>query len=134
MGEMSEAMRQVFAGRLPDLLGMEFVAVAPERTVVRLPYRRALSMPYDAMHGGAVAALADTAAGAAMAVGLSPGETFTTVEMKLNLISAVREGVATAVAVPLHRGRRTAVFEVRVHDERDRLVAIFTCTQLVNGG
>ncbi len=131
MSELVSIMQQIHEGRFPELLGVEYIEVSRERAVVRLPFRKAVTMPYGHMHGGAIAALTDTAAGAVTAAGLRGGQTFTTVELKLNLISAVKAGGATAVAVPLHWGRRTAVIEVRVSDDGGKLVAIFTCTQML---
>jgi uncharacterized protein (TIGR00369 family) len=124
-----------FLGRLPgrftDLLGMRVEQAGVERTVLTMEYRRELTMPFGVIHGGAVAALADSAAGIAMMAALRPGEAFATAEMKLNLLGAVREGTLTAEASPLHRGRRTAVYEVKVTDGRGRLIALFLCTQMI---
>ena len=66
---------------------------------------------------------------------LEAGSTFTTVEMKTNVFAAGVEGaVLVGVAEPLHVGRRTQVWEVRVRRERDdRLVANFVCTQMILG-
>jgi uncharacterized protein (TIGR00369 family) len=124
-----------FLGRLPgrftDLLGMRVEQAGPERTVLTMECRHELTMPYGVLHGGAVAALADSAAGIATMASLRPGEAFATVEMKLNLLGAVREGTVTAEAVVVHRGRRTAVYEVKVTDGRGRLIALFLCTQMI---
>ena len=124
-----------FLGRLPgrftDLLGIRVEQAGAERTVVAMECRPELTTPYGVLHGGAVAALADSAAGIAMMAALRAGEAFATAEMKLNLLGAVREGILTAEASAIHRGRRTAVYEVKVTDGRARLIALFLCTQMV---
>jgi 1,4-dihydroxy-2-naphthoyl-CoA hydrolase len=124
-----------FLGRLPgrftDLLGIQVEQAGAERTVLTMECRPELTMPYGVMHGGAVAALADSAAGIAMMASLRPGEAFATAEMKLNLLGAVREGTLTAEASAIHRGRRTAVYEVKVTDGRGRLIGLFLCTQMI---
>jgi uncharacterized protein (TIGR00369 family) len=124
-----------FLGRLPgrftDLLGIRVEQAGAERAVLTMECRRELTMPYGVLHGGAVAALADSAAGIAMTATLRPGEAFATAEMKLNLLGAVREGILTAEASLIHRGRRTAVYEVRVTDGQARLIALFLCTQML---
>jgi uncharacterized protein (TIGR00369 family) len=102
-------------GRFTDLLGMQVEQAAAERTVPTMECRRELTTPYGVMHGGAVAALADSAAGIAMMATLRPGEAFATVEMKMNLLGAVREGTLTAEASAIHRGRRTAVYSGQGH-------------------
>ena len=64
---------------------------------------------------------------------LGPGENFTTVELKTNVFAAAKAGdVLTAVGEPLHRGKRTQVWEVRMYNG-DRLAANFVCTQMVLG-
>jgi 1,4-dihydroxy-2-naphthoyl-CoA hydrolase len=124
-----------FLGRLPgrftDLLGIRVEQVGAERTVLTMACRRELTTPHGVIHGGAVAALADSAAGIAMMASLQSGEAFATVEMKLNLLGAAREGALTAEASAIHRGRRTAVYGVKVADGRARLVALFLCTQMI---
>jgi 1,4-dihydroxy-2-naphthoyl-CoA hydrolase len=124
-----------FLGRLPgrftDLLGIRVEQVGPERTVLTMECRPELTTPHGVIHGGAVAALADSAAGFAMMASLRPGEAFATAEMKLNLLGPAREGTLTAEASAIHRGRRTAVYEVKVADGRGRLIALFLCTQMI---
>jgi uncharacterized protein (TIGR00369 family) len=75
------------------------------------------------MHGGAVFAAADAATGVAAMGLLAPGETLTTIEMKINFIRTVPAGEVVAEAVILHRGRSTAVGEAEVKDAEGRLVA-----------
>ena len=113
------------------LLGMRTISVSPERAEVVMEHQKSITMPYGMIHGGAIASLADTAAGYAMASSLTRDEAFATLEMKMNILRAVREGAVTAVATPIHRGSRTAVYDVRITDGEGRLVATFSCTQLI---
>ena len=74
---------------------------------------------------------ADTLAAFGTMSNLGPGENFTTVELKTNVFAAAKAGdVLTAVGEPLHRGKRTQVWEVRMYNG-DRLAANFVCTQMV---
>lgn len=124
-----------FAGRLEDglvgHLGMRVEEAGASRAVVSMDYRPEVTMPFGYMHGGALAALADTAAGIAVAASLGEGERFVTAEMKLNLLRGVKEGTVRAIAEPLHRGRRTGVYQVRLVDGVGNLVGIFICTQMI---
>ena len=89
--------------------------------------------PGGYVHGGCWTAFADTVAAWGTMRNLEPGLDFTTVEMKTNVFTAGRPGdVLTAVGEPLHIGRRTQVWEVRVH-KGERLAANFVCTQMVLG-
>ena len=113
-------------GTLFDKLGGELLEATAERVVGRIPVE-GNTQPLGFLHGGATAALAETVAsvGAWMASGGQP--TFG-LEIKVNHMRSVRSGWITATAVPLHVGRTTQVWEIRVHDDDSRLVAFSTCT------
>ena len=129
-----ELSRSVLAGSFPGDLGIEIVEVAPERVVGRMSVDRRHLHPGGYVHGGVWAALADTVAAWGTRRNLADGLDFTTVELKVNVFAAGREGdELTGIGEPLHVGRRTQVWEVRVHNG-DRLAANFLCTQMVLGG
>lgn len=83
------------------------------------------------LHGGIVATLADTAMGFAFATTLAEGETFATLEIKVNFLRPVWKSTLTASAHVVHRGKTTGLVDCRVTDERDRLIAHATSTCLV---
>jgi uncharacterized protein (TIGR00369 family) len=123
----NERIQGTFAG----VLGMEFTHLAPERVEATLKVRREHKQPWGILHGGAVMTLADTVAGAGAYMNLARGQETVTVELKINLIGAVREGSIRAEAIPLHRGRTTSIWETRVTDESGKLVAVSLSTHLV---
>src|SRR5262249_10137888 len=84
-----------------------------------------------ALHGGAVMALADTVGAAAAVLNLPEGHSTTTLESKTNFFAAGRSGMVRAEATPLHRGRRTTVWQTRVTDADGRLPALTIQTQMV---
>lgn len=123
--------RRTLPGSFPGDLGIELLDIAPERISGRMPVDRRHLHPGGYVHGGAWTAFADTVAAWGTMRNLPPGSGFTTVELKLNVFAAGREGdVLDAVGEPLHTGRRTQVWEVRVH-VGERLAANFLCTQIV---
>jgi uncharacterized protein (TIGR00369 family) len=84
------------------------------------------------LHGGAIMAFADTLGAAGTILNLPEGAGTTTIESKTNFIAAVPLGSRiTGEATPLHRGRRTMVWQTRVATEEGKLVAVVTQTQLV---
>jgi 1,4-dihydroxy-2-naphthoyl-CoA hydrolase len=88
--------------------------------------------PGGYVHGGVWVAFADTVAAWGTFRHLPDGQDFTTAELKANVFAAARPGdVLTAVGRPLHVGRRTQVWEVRITKNGDRAAAFFTCTQLL---
>lgn len=129
-----EAIEQRFAGLFPALLGIRLTEAGPEGVRAELTVREELCTVPGLMHGGALMALADTLGAVGTVLNLGPGQGTTTIESKTNFIAAARSGtVVTAHCEPLHRGRRTMVWQTRLHAD-GRLVAIVTQTQMVLDG
>ena len=124
-------LNQSLAGTLPGLLGMRFVEARPERVVAELAIRDDLRTVGGALHGGTLMAFADTVGAAATIVNLPPGASTTTLESKTNFFAAGRSGIVRAEATPLHRGKRTMVWQTRVTDEAGRLLSLTIQTQMV---
>jgi uncharacterized protein (TIGR00369 family) len=120
-----------FRGTLVDLLGIRFVEMTRDRVVAELTYREALTTVGGSVHGGALMALADTVGAVGTVLNLPPGATTTTLESKTNFRAAARSGIVRAEATPLHRGRRTMVWQTRVTDEGGRLLSLTVQTQMV---
>ncbi|HKW91938.1 MAG TPA: PaaI family thioesterase [Methylomirabilota bacterium] len=118
-------------GTLSTLLGLRIVEAAPERVVAELTIRDDLRTVGGALHGGTLMALADTVGAAATIVNLPAGATTTTLESKTNFFASGRAGIVRAEATPLHRGKRTQVWQTRVTDEAGRLLSLTTQTQMV---
>ncbi len=126
-----DTFNQRLAGTLPELLGMRFVSLDPDRVVAELNIRDALRTVGGALHGGTLMAFADTVGAAATIVNLTGGATTTTLESKTNFFAAGRAGVVRAEATPLHKGRRTHVWQTRITDESGRLLSLTLQTQMV---
>jgi uncharacterized protein (TIGR00369 family) len=125
------AVTERFKGTLGELLGIRFVETTPDRVVAELTYWPDLTTIGGSLHGGSLMALADTVGAAATVLNLPPGATTTTLESKTNFMAAGRAGVVRAESTPVHRGRRTMVWQTRVTDESGRLLSITTQTQMV---
>jgi uncharacterized protein (TIGR00369 family) len=118
-------------GHLPELIGLEIVAVTPEEVHSRLMLRAALMAPNGFLHAATVVALADTSCGYGCVARLPEGaQGFTTVELKANFLGTAREGVIECRAKPLHLGRTTQVWDAVVSSPAGR-IAVFRCTQMV---
>ena len=129
-----DALDRVKREMLPfaKLIGIEFVAVAPERIAAELTVRGDLCTRPPVLHGGAVMAFADTLGGVGTMLNLPEGAGTTTIESKTNFLAAAPVGTRiTAEATPLHRGRRTMVWQTRLTNAEGRLLALVTQTQLV---
>ena len=118
-------------GTLGEHLGIEFVEVAPDRVRAKLPIHGALLTVGGALHGGTLMAFADTVGAMAAVLNLPAGATTTTLESKTNFFAAARAGAAHAEATPLHRGKRTQVWQTRITDDGGRLLSMTIQTQMV---
>jgi 1,4-dihydroxy-2-naphthoyl-CoA hydrolase len=125
------AINERFKGTLSDLLGIRFVEVTPERVVAEVTYREDLTTIGGALHGGTLMAFADTVGATGTVLNLPPGATTTTLESKTNFFAAGRPGVVRAESTPLHRGKRTMVWQTRVTDASGRLLSLTIQTQMV---
>ena len=123
------AMQEV---TLLTTLGMEIVEATKERVVARMPVGPGVHQPFGVLHGGASVALAETVAstGAWMNVDQAT-EMVVGIEVNANHLRAKRDGVVTATATPLHVGRRTQVWDIRIEDEDGRAVCVSRCTLAV---
>jgi 1,4-dihydroxy-2-naphthoyl-CoA hydrolase len=121
----------VLQGTFPGDLGIEPVEIDDEHSRGRLLVDRRHLHPGGYVHGGVWVAFADTVAAWGTMRHLPSGHDFTTIELKTNVFVAGREGdELEAVARPLHLGRRTQAWEVRIC-KGERLAALFVCTQIV---
>ena len=114
------------------LLGIEFVSATTERIVARMAVRDDLCTRPAVLHGGAVMALADTLGAVGTLVNLPEGSGTTTIESKTNFVAPAPVGTEViGEATPVHRGRRTMIWQTRVTNPDGRLIALVTQTQLV---
>ncbi len=126
---------QINANPLPfaALIGVEFVSAEPDRVTARLVVRPDLCTAGSIVHGGCLMAFIDTVGAMATAINLPPeAKGTTTIESKTNFIAGVPVGsTLIATSTPVHRGRRTQVWQTRVELEGGRLVATAMQTQMV---
>src|SRR2546427_2096971 len=118
-------------GSLSALLGIRLVEATKERVVAELTIRDELRTVGGSLHGGTLMALADTVRATATVLNLPAGATTTTLESKTNFFAAGRAGVVRAETTPLHRGKRTMVWQTRVTDEAGRLLSLTIQTPMV---
>jgi uncharacterized protein (TIGR00369 family) len=112
---------------------MRFLKVEPHEVVATLEARKALGAWNGYLHAGAVVSLADTCCGYGTVRSLPQGAVgFTTIELKSNFFSSVREGLVICTARPLHQGRTTQVWDATVALEgAQKPMAQFRNTQMI---
>jgi 1,4-dihydroxy-2-naphthoyl-CoA hydrolase len=115
-----------------ELLGIEFISASPDKIVAEMIVREDLCTRPAVLHGGAVMAFADTLGATGTIVNLPEGAATTTIESKTNFVAPAPAGTRViGEAIPIHRGRRTMIWQTRVLTPEGRLVALVTQTQLV---
>ncbi|MGH8765328.1 MAG: PaaI family thioesterase [Burkholderiales bacterium] len=125
-------MQERIKGLLPDLLGIEFSDVTPDKVVARLTVRKDLCTIGDNLHGGAIMAFADTLGAVAAVLNMPQGSRTTTIESKTNFIGGTAIGTrVVGESVPVHKGRTTVVCQTTLRSEAGKLIALVVQTQLV---
>src|SRR5882757_1982927 len=137
MTTMLEQGQNVLRGELTPppiarLLGFVPKSIEPGHAIFEMEADERHHNPLGTLHGGVYCDLADAAMGYAFAATLAEGETFTTVELKINFLRAVRQATLTADAKVVKAGSTLGYVECEVKDEQGRLVAkaASTCMKL----
>jgi len=126
--ERIRSMKMPFA----ELKGVTFTEAEPDRVVAHMLVRADLCTLNHTIHGGAVMAFADSVGAAGTFINLPEDKGTTTIESKTNFLGGAKEGTSlVATATPVHRGRRTQVWQTRVESGEGRLIALVTQTQMI---
>lgn len=125
------ALNALSKGTAIEALGIEFVDIGDDRLVATMPVDPRTVQPYGLLHGGASVLLAETLGSSAGNMCVAEGEVCVGLEINANHVSAVREGRVTGTARPLHIGRSTQVWEIRIEDARGRLACVSRLTLAV---
>ncbi len=122
-------METILKGTLMEALDIELVEFSPDCIVMTMPVTDKTKQPAGLLHGGASVALAESAASLGTYLNIDRSkQTAVGLEINANHIRSVRDGKVKATAIPLHRGRTTMVWEIRITNEEDKLVCISRCT------
>jgi 1,4-dihydroxy-2-naphthoyl-CoA hydrolase len=114
------------------LLGICYLSASKDKVTAELVVRDELCTRPAVLHGGAIMAFADTLGAAATVLNLPPGAGTTTIESKTNFLAPAPAGSkVVGETTPIHRGRRTMVWQTRVINEQGRAVALVIQTQMV---
>ncbi|GAB3794203.1 PaaI family thioesterase [Virgibacillus kimchii] len=117
---------------LVGALGITHEELTPDRVVCIMPVGPKTIQPMGLLHGGASVALAETAASIGTALNINPETHFPAgIEINANHVRGKRDGVVTATATPLHKGRTNMVWDIKITDEENKLICVSRCTVAV---
>jgi 1,4-dihydroxy-2-naphthoyl-CoA hydrolase len=106
-------------------LGMEFVELGPNFLKGTLPVDDRTRQPFGLLHGGASVALAETLGSVASALVVDSNIYMCVgLEINANHLRPVRKGLVTGTCTPIHLGKTTHVWDIKIHDERGKLTCI----------
>jgi uncharacterized protein (TIGR00369 family) len=117
-----------------ELIGIEVVSFGEGETTMKLEAEERHSNPMGTIHGGILCDLADAAMGMSFFSTLAEGETFTTLELKMNYVRPFWTGTLLAHGKVISRGKTVGLTECRVVDDKDRLIAHATSTVMALRG
>ncbi|HEN47088.1 MAG TPA: hotdog fold thioesterase [Mizugakiibacter sp.] len=116
-------------GTLAEVLSIRFIEIGEDFIRATMPVDARTRQPFGLLHGGASVALAETLGSTAANLCCTPGREYAVgLEINANHVHSVRAGEVTGVARPLHRGRSSQVWEIRIYDDSKRLVCVSRLT------
>jgi len=112
-----------------DHIGIEWTELGEDFISARMPVDHRTRQPYGLLHGGASVALAETLGSVAAAMVVDNSKFYCVgLEINANHVRSAREGFVKGIAKPIHIGASTHVWDIRIYDEREKLVCISRLT------
>lgn len=130
-----DSLNALLPGTAPGNLGIVLTEHGPDFLRATMPVDERTKQPFGLLHGGASVLLAETLAslGGYLCLDAESGQQLAGLEINANHLKAVTEGEVTGTARPIHLGRSTQVWEIRIEDAKGRLVCISRMTGAVIG-
>lgn len=127
-----DALNHISTQTMVDHLGITITEVGDDYLVATMPVDRRTIQPMGLLHGGASVALAETLGSIASAILLSgKNQAPVGLEINSNHIRAVREGIVKGKVTPIHIGKRTHVWDIRITNQENQLVNVSRLTVAV---
>ena len=123
-----DAINILSTNTMGEVLGMEFVAIGDNYLKASMPVDKRTHQPYGLLHGGASAALAETVGSVASSLCINDNQICVGIEINCNHIRGKKSGIVVATAEPLHIGASTHVWEIKIRDEREKLICVSRLT------
>jgi 1,4-dihydroxy-2-naphthoyl-CoA hydrolase len=127
-----DALNAFCRGTMVEHLGIVFTDVGPDTLRAEMPVDARTHQPYGLLHGGASVVLAETLGSTGATWCVDPDRQYCVgIEVNANHLRAVKTGRVVGTARPLHRGRRTQIWEIHIHDGSGHLVCVSRLTLAV---
>lgn len=127
-----EHINAMMKNTMMETLDITFTDIGSDYLKATMPVTSKVHQPLGLLHGGASAALAESVGSTASYVLVnSPDYDIMGIELNINHLKSKREGIVTATAKIIHRGRTTHLWEIRITDENNHLIAICKLTNII---
>ena len=124
-----ENLAPISKNTLGEYLGMQFSEIGEDYLKATMPVDHRTHQPYGLLHGGASAALAETLGSVSSALVIDQSKFICVgIEINANHVRGVSSGIVTGTCTPIHIGATTHVWDIRIHDERNKLVCVSRLT------
>jgi 1,4-dihydroxy-2-naphthoyl-CoA hydrolase len=122
-------MRHLGKNTMGEHIGLEFTEIGDDYIKGTLPVDHRTNQPYGLLHGGASCVLAETLGSIASALVIDQSKYICVgIEINANHVRGVREGIVTGIATPLHLGKSSHVWDIKIYDEKEKLVCVSRLT------
>jgi 1,4-dihydroxy-2-naphthoyl-CoA hydrolase len=127
-----DALNALSPNTMAEVLDIRFTEVGDNYLKATMPVNAATHQPYGLLHGGASAALAETIGSVASSLCIDTDKQICVgIEINCNHIRGEKSGIVTATAEPLHIGSTTHVWDIKIRNEREKLVCVSRLTVAV---
>jgi len=127
-----EKLNAISKNTLMETLDIRYTEIGDDFLVATMPVNSKVHQPMGLLHGGATVALAESVGSAASHYfRLDENQEVRGIEINANHIRSVKEGIVTATAKILHKGRTTILWEIKIEDEKQRLISICKLTCII---
>ncbi len=127
-----ENLLTIEPGTMGEFLGMEYTEIGDDYIKIKMPVDNRTKQPYGLLHGGASCALAETVGSLASQLVLDPNKFICVgLEINANHVRSARHGYVIATASPLHLGATTHVWDIKIHDDTQKLICISRLTMAI---
>lgn len=127
-----DQLNQLNKNNLGEHLGILFTEIGDNYLKATMPVDHRTTQPYGLLHGGASVALAETLGSVASALVIDTNKNICVgLEINANHVRGVKSGIVTGTVTPIHIGASTHVWEIKIHDDKEKLICVSRLTVAV---
>jgi 1,4-dihydroxy-2-naphthoyl-CoA hydrolase len=131
-GVTLDTLNKLSRKTMAERIGIEFTAIGPDYMEAKMPVDERTHQPFGMLHGGASVALAETMGSVAATCCVDTAKQFCVgLDINANHVRSVRQGFVKGITRPVHIGKKTQVWEIRILNEQEELVCISRITMAV---